>query len=305
MASRSAAARRERARPICSIRSTWSTRVNAIVLAGGSAFGLDAAQGVVRYLEERNIGWQVGAPASCRSCRRRSCSTWRSAATRRSGPTADCGYTAATAASDRRRCRRQCRRGRRGHGGQDGRAGERSRRAPMKGGCWQRGDRACRTGLSSAPLSRSTPSATSSIRLTGTVVAGARNPRRQSLADVRKLLRSGCAAGATARRREHDDRRRRHQRAADESRSQPGRADGRRRAGAGDRSVAHGWRRRHGVCARHRAVDRPGRPHDRRRAGGGSDGRSDRPRGLEAERRSAVCLRRASSARCRRASNER
>src|SRR5512145_673237 len=36
-------------------------KVNAIVLAGGSAFGLDAAQGAVRYLEERNIGWKVGA----------------------------------------------------------------------------------------------------------------------------------------------------------------------------------------------------------------------------------------------------
>ena len=58
-------------------------KVNAVVLSGGSAFGLDAAQGVVRYLEERNIGWQVGAPAWCRSCRPRSCSTWGSAAIRR------------------------------------------------------------------------------------------------------------------------------------------------------------------------------------------------------------------------------
>jgi L-aminopeptidase/D-esterase-like protein len=31
-------------------------RVNAILLTGGSAFGLDAAAGVMRYLEERNIG---------------------------------------------------------------------------------------------------------------------------------------------------------------------------------------------------------------------------------------------------------
>jgi L-aminopeptidase/D-esterase-like protein len=31
-------------------------RVNAILLTGGSAFGLDAASGVMRYLEERNIG---------------------------------------------------------------------------------------------------------------------------------------------------------------------------------------------------------------------------------------------------------
>src|SRR5687768_13856089 len=36
-------------------------KVNAIVLAGGSAFGLDASQGVARYLEERNVGWNVGA----------------------------------------------------------------------------------------------------------------------------------------------------------------------------------------------------------------------------------------------------
>src|SRR5579885_1592893 len=31
-------------------------RVNAVLLTGGSAFGLDAASGVMRYLEERNIG---------------------------------------------------------------------------------------------------------------------------------------------------------------------------------------------------------------------------------------------------------
>lgn len=35
-------------------------RVHAIVLSGGSAFGLDAASGVVRYLEERRIGFETG-----------------------------------------------------------------------------------------------------------------------------------------------------------------------------------------------------------------------------------------------------
>jgi L-aminopeptidase/D-esterase-like protein len=34
--------------------------IHAIVLAGGSAFGLDTATGVVRYLEERGIGYNVG-----------------------------------------------------------------------------------------------------------------------------------------------------------------------------------------------------------------------------------------------------
>jgi len=35
-------------------------KVNAVVLAGGSAFGLDAATGVVRWLEEHDIGWPAG-----------------------------------------------------------------------------------------------------------------------------------------------------------------------------------------------------------------------------------------------------
>jgi L-aminopeptidase/D-esterase-like protein len=35
-------------------------RVNAVVLAGGSAFGLDAASGVMRYLDERGIGFDTG-----------------------------------------------------------------------------------------------------------------------------------------------------------------------------------------------------------------------------------------------------
>jgi L-aminopeptidase/D-esterase-like protein len=35
-------------------------QVNAILLTGGSAFGLDAASGVMRYLEERGFGFHVG-----------------------------------------------------------------------------------------------------------------------------------------------------------------------------------------------------------------------------------------------------
>lgn len=35
-------------------------KVHAVLLAGGSAFGLDAAAGVMRWLEERGIGVQVG-----------------------------------------------------------------------------------------------------------------------------------------------------------------------------------------------------------------------------------------------------
>ena len=35
-------------------------KVHAVLLTGGSAFGLDAATGVMRYLEERKIGFNVG-----------------------------------------------------------------------------------------------------------------------------------------------------------------------------------------------------------------------------------------------------
>ena len=45
--------------------------VHAVLLSGGSAFGLDASGGVMKYLEERNIGFDVGitkVPLVCQSC---------------------------------------------------------------------------------------------------------------------------------------------------------------------------------------------------------------------------------------------
>jgi L-aminopeptidase/D-esterase-like protein len=74
-------------------------KVNAVVLSGGSAFGLDAASGVVRWLEERGRGWDTriarvpivaaavlfDLPFGGRPDVR---------------PTAECGYKAASAASD-------------------------------------------------------------------------------------------------------------------------------------------------------------------------------------------------------------
>src|SRR5918993_4075211 len=36
-------------------------KVNAVVLSGGSAFGLDAATGVVQFLEEQKIGYKTAA----------------------------------------------------------------------------------------------------------------------------------------------------------------------------------------------------------------------------------------------------
>jgi L-aminopeptidase/D-esterase-like protein len=72
-------------------------QVHAIVLSGGSAFGLDAASGVVRYLEERGIGFDVRVakvpivPAAILFDL-----TVGDAKVR---PTAECGYQASLAAS--------------------------------------------------------------------------------------------------------------------------------------------------------------------------------------------------------------
>jgi len=51
-------------------------KVHAITLAGGSAFGLDAATGVVRWLEEQGIGFNTGCDAAVPSCQQQSCLTW-------------------------------------------------------------------------------------------------------------------------------------------------------------------------------------------------------------------------------------
>ncbi len=50
---------------------TADNPVNAVVLSGGSAFGLAAGDGVMRYLEERGIGYETGyakVPLVCQSC---------------------------------------------------------------------------------------------------------------------------------------------------------------------------------------------------------------------------------------------
>ncbi len=46
-------------------------KIHAVVLSGGSAFGLDCSGGVMQYLEEKNIGFDTGAakvPLVCQSC---------------------------------------------------------------------------------------------------------------------------------------------------------------------------------------------------------------------------------------------
>jgi L-aminopeptidase/D-esterase-like protein len=74
-------------------------KVNAIVLAGGSAYGLDAAQGVVRYLEERKIGWNVGSAGVVPIVPSAILIDLWFGGDPKVRPTADCGYQAAGIAS--------------------------------------------------------------------------------------------------------------------------------------------------------------------------------------------------------------
>ncbi len=79
--------------------SNMVDKVNAVVLSGGSAFGLDAASGTVKWLEEHNIGWDVRiakvpiVPAAILF-------DLPVGGNPKIRPTADCGYRAAAAASN-------------------------------------------------------------------------------------------------------------------------------------------------------------------------------------------------------------
>src|SRR6187401_2727426 len=73
-------------------------QVNAIVLAGGSAFGLEAATGVVRFLEEQNVGFPAG-PARVPIVPAAILFDLGVGGNPKVRPTADCGYRAAKAAT--------------------------------------------------------------------------------------------------------------------------------------------------------------------------------------------------------------
>ena len=78
--------------------SNMVDKVNAVVLSGGSAFGLDAATGTVKWLEEHSIGWDVRiakvpiVPAAILF-------DLPVGGNPKIRPTADCGYRAAAAAT--------------------------------------------------------------------------------------------------------------------------------------------------------------------------------------------------------------
>ena len=236
-------------------------KVNAVVLSGGSAFGLDAASGVVKWLDERGIGWQTGRRQSADRHRRDPVSTSRSAAIRQCGrrPTAATGQSAAASAAPVGEGSVGA-----GAGATVGKIGEHAERSASahQGRHRQRRDHPAQRPRRRGHRRGQRRRATSSIR----------PPVRSSPARAIPTARSPtsarcCAPGQAADRalpgREHDHRRRRDQRGAVQGRHQPRGADGRRWAGAGDLSVAHRRRRRYGVCARHRTLEGRGVAHRR------------------------------------------
>ena len=164
-------------------------KVHGIVLSGGSAFGLDAATGLVRYLEERSIGFQtrtayipivpaailmdlaVGGAPEIR-------------------PTAECGYRAAMAATS----------------GviEEGNVGA---GAGATIGKFRGSERAMKAGIGTASIrlqSGLTVAALVAVNAvgdiinpaTGQVIAGVRTENGLELADARVLLRTGEVADA-------------------------------------------------------------------------------------------------------------
>lgn len=160
-------------------------RVHAVVLSGGSAFGLDAAAGVMQYLEERDVGYDVGVakvpivPAAILFDLR----VGEDPSIR---PTAECGYQAASAATEG-----PVQEGNVGvgAGATVGKLAGFSR--AMKGGL---GTSAIHLpdGLMVAALVAVNAAGDVVDPSTGAVIAGARTPDGRALADVRTLVRSGA-----------------------------------------------------------------------------------------------------------------
>lgn len=158
-------------------------KVNAVVLSGGSAYGLDAAGGTVRWLEERNIGWPVrsGVVPIVPSAVLIDLSFGGKPSIR---PGPDCGYRAAGAADPGPVAE--------GNVG----AGAGATVGKMGGG------RSMKGGLGSAAITLPNGLVVAAIvavnavgdvidPMSGQVVAGVRTEDGKSVADIRKLLRSG------------------------------------------------------------------------------------------------------------------
>jgi len=159
-------------------------RVNAVVLSGGSAYGLDAAQGTVRWLEEHKTGWRVGSAGVVPIVPAAILFDLGFGGRPDIRPTADCGYKAAAAATAGPVVEGNV------GAGAGATVGKMGGGKPMKGGI---GSAAITlpSGLVVAAIVAINSVGDIIDPETGNVVAGARNEDGKTLADVRKLLRAG------------------------------------------------------------------------------------------------------------------
>jgi L-aminopeptidase/D-esterase-like protein len=163
-------------------------RVHGILLAGGSAFGLEAAGGVMRYLEERGIGFQFGrarvpiVPAAILFDLGVGDASIR--------PTAECGHRAASSATAE-----AVTEGSVGAGAGATVGKLRGLGHAMKGGV---GSSAITlpSGLVVAALVVTNAVGDVIDPATGQVVAGARTDDGKSFADARALVRAGLPPDA-------------------------------------------------------------------------------------------------------------
>jgi L-aminopeptidase/D-esterase-like protein len=164
--------------------------VNAVVLSGGSAFGLDAASGVMKFLDERNIGDPGGPAGVVPIVPAAILFDLGFGGSPKIRPGADCGYKAAEAASEA-----PVEEGNVGAGagatvGKSG-GGRGGEGGPMKAGI---GSAAIKlpNGLVVAAIVAVNAVGDIIDPWTGKVVAGARGPNN-TLLDARKLVRGDVA----------------------------------------------------------------------------------------------------------------
>jgi L-aminopeptidase/D-esterase-like protein len=161
-------------------------QVFAISLSGGSAFGLDARSGIMRYLDEKNIGFKAYGSINVPIVPAVSLIDLNVGVNPKIRPTADCGYRAAQAASSAPVPEGNVGAG---TGATVGKSAGSAR--AMKGGI---GSAAIRMpdGLIVAALVAVNAAGDVIDPATGKIVAGVRTENGKALADARALLTSGA-----------------------------------------------------------------------------------------------------------------
>jgi L-aminopeptidase/D-esterase-like protein len=165
------------------------TRVHAVVLSGGSAFGLDASSGVMRYLDERDIGYRVGrsvVPIVVSAI----LYDLGLEGTERVRPGPECGHAAASAASTDAPAEGSVGAGAGATGGKFGGMGR-----PMKGG-FGTASVTLESGLTVAAAVAVNAVGDIIDPATGEIVAGALLEDGRTFADARRLLRAGAGGVA-------------------------------------------------------------------------------------------------------------